>query len=923
MLREDFKFQLSLDYVQFIIAISLDNNGFSDAAKHVMAFQKVFNSKHSDSTAKLRKRERVWLEFLDKSKNSKKSVLEMVIEEFYFLDVLPVNYKKEDNSSFTSLAKLGVNLSPKNLYEACMSLVVSKNHILLLYMDTTMFFEEFKKWLNANYRWDKFHRLNDLSDEKCRELLQPVKRRTQAYFLDGYDMSVSTPNNYIFSALNNYFADTKVTGEYRDSEVSDFFKILNSRGQDRIVLGGDGKSLSSLSFIGVSLNDFSLDFSIRDVVYKIFKASKEVYTHNNSEKAFYDIFSRYRDKKLKESNAYSSLNSSLSGCNVVKYVVSENFTYGKSKSGDFEGYRQKMVSREEYLRDFDKILVNGKVALEEIVAIYDSQLETSDRLPNRENKILYRTKDRNIRGKFKNGERFLIIYEGFVALAKLLKFIESPQNTYGVTLNSVNVQVFRDSRLAALITDLKSFTDLGIKSSLLRAQVDYYDGIDIKTNITVFEEMQKLKESELFFKSFKSLPINLSSYRKKILEKEEQEKKKKQDSDFVMMYFKDKVTKFNPKIDFCGECDSSLSFVINFLNGYDVVFSRKLAELSIFEMIKLYAACDGVFDLTDCSVFRTVMRYLGAVEVLMCVDGCAFVRENGCVDLSDTNKFLNYLEGVADSYQLNFKGVSIGQYDAAYREEIINCIFSSMFGKVALQYWEKLKILFSVSNFYAKLLAELQEITNYFNLQDTDRTLLMLHLCRHLKLIEFDMTTISVQKLYKLYDFKHLSYPVVDLSVNEILKNKKTFEWVVNKYYTSIFRKSDNSILYSLLKQLSKELNCTFEHSGSETTVSVNLMIKLQKLNSELVKRKMFSLGGDSSFTSDNGLLNRFLACAVVDNETGFAKIGNTIYTAPDGAYLHETGCIVFFDLLGNATFKPLTENYLSNYQMSISCFNL
>lgn len=419
MLKGVYSFKnLDLDIAQAYIAIVLDYHSQYKAAERVLNFYKYVSSDENEVTVI---REKKYLEYLALAKKQKKSFLATVIHDMYNNKVLD-NGRNRNNSlaNKVSLLDLNVNISEKEIYNDVMILQTSQEHILIHYMRTHTFFVQFRKWLKNKYPKDKFNRPNNFTDAKCKELLNPVITRCRNYFTNNFNKSSIGLDDYIFKALNMYFKDSPdKDGNYdKKSEVNEFFEIMNRHGQDREVSGSDAdSSTTALNFVGIDLHLRKSEIDFRDIAIKICKASKILYTHKGGA-AFYDIFSRYRDLKFRsDENAINAVKK-LRGCFVYDYGLEDAFDMQKSDAND--SFRNKCNSRERYLYIFDKILISGGVSMKDIKTIYDNQIEVSLSVKKRDQKCIYKVEGGNVKGNFKNSERFKTIYDGFIALKDLI-----------------------------------------------------------------------------------------------------------------------------------------------------------------------------------------------------------------------------------------------------------------------------------------------------------------------------------------------------------------------------------------------------------------------------------------------------------------------------------------------------------------------
>ena len=381
MLKGIYSFkQLDLDIAQAYIAIVLDYHSQYQAAERVLDFYKYVSSNEDEVTLI---REKKYLEYLVLAKKLKKSFLATVISDMYNNKVLP-NGRTRSNAlaQKVSLLDLNVNLSEKEIYNDVMILQTSSEHILIHYMRTHTFFVQFKRWLKRTYPKDKFNNPNNFTDAKCKELLNPVIERSRKYFIKNFNKSAIGLNDYIFGALNMYYKDSADdNGKFdKESEVSRFFEIMNSKGQDREISGSDAdSSTTALNFIGIDPHLRPAEINFREIAIKICEASKVLYTHKSGKLAFYDIFSRYRDLKFLSDEKVKLAVNTLRGCSVSTYEASDDFNMQKTASSG--SFKSKFNKREQYLQIFDKILVSGGASMKDIKTIYDNQIKVSIGIP--------------------------------------------------------------------------------------------------------------------------------------------------------------------------------------------------------------------------------------------------------------------------------------------------------------------------------------------------------------------------------------------------------------------------------------------------------------------------------------------------------------------------------------------------------------
>lgn len=949
MLNNEYKFNMDLDLAQFVIAIVLDSYGNKSAALKVKSFYNI-KVKNSDEQNEIirRRRDKLYLDILYNSKKMGKSFLETTINMFYYDKVLSGDRDRTNSSSRkVSLLDLNINLSEKELYQKSMLLLLSSDNILIHYMRTSMFFTQFKKWLNYHYRYDKFGRLNGLTDSKCRELLTFVISRTNDYFISNYDGAVSTPDNYIFQSLNSFFKDTaKTSGEFdENSDVSKFYASLNSRGQDREIDFGDDSSATALSTVGVDAEVEKESIDFRDIAIKICKASIILYTYKNSDIAFYDLFSRYRDISFKDTDNQDLAKRCLVGCNVVGYSAEDSFTLNLS---DISSLKDRTKQREAYLTSFNSILISEGISLKEIKNIYDQQIKVTKNMPKRDKRRLYSIEGSDLKGNFTtNAQRFKDLFDGFTALRDFIKFIYSKDNTLGITINNFNTEVFRNMKIAETVHDLKSYLAFGdITKKLISQVATSYDGVNLKTNNEVNEYLEEMKRKQMF-NLLKNTPlkdignINFSS---------NPDLDKKAQSDLLAKHglsnrqaltiiknFTKKVKDFLVTSTFSGgmqahsvqQAVSPSSFVIDVIleNKCDDNY-REHFEKSILQMIALYKRVNGVLDFHNSAQFKIISSYLTAVECLMALDGVPMLNSYGFFDYDDVNVCIDYLATVEENYLTTFSNKSTWFWDYKTRKMLINAIFDLFFGNFGgmsepengepgIEYWQKCCMLFSLNNFSVLYMRDLSLIADHLKYYNSDQLQTYLNLCGFDELLSINSEQVSLSRLYKLYNEKLLLYKTGDsIDLLTAKRNRELFNAVLNGFYATVFSEKDNTEYSKFLNILKEGICEVLQPKGSVKTSKVKTFANLSKMANDLYSMypTHISHAGDTFFCKDRKLLNRFQSLAEFD-DNGFAMCKGNLFITQGGSVLHALGAVVKLKYSFDMSIRELTRIELLEYE--------
>jgi hypothetical protein len=312
--------------------------------------------------------------------------------------------------------------------------------------------------------------------------------------------------------------------------------------------------------------------------------------------------------------------------------------------------------------------------MKDIKTIYDNQIKVSIGIPKREQNCIYKVEGGNVKGNFKNSERFKILYDGFIALKDFINFINSSDNTFGITLYNFNTKAFRNLNLAKSITNLESYVKYGDVTS---QQSTSYDHVLLKSNSEVQEELEKLRSIDMFVLLEKTSLNAIEGIRS---EQKKEEEKKRMFNNRIHSFI-NKMKSFNPGIPFIPEeygCPSN--YVCDYINYGGGNVDRKAMEETIPNMAALYKSYDH-FNLDENFQFITISKYLSAIECLMALDGVPMLNREGLFDYEDPNYVLDYLheDDLAKSYVSSFNGISIYTFDSGLRESFINKIFDTFF----------------------------------------------------------------------------------------------------------------------------------------------------------------------------------------------------------------------------------------------------
>ena len=482
--------------------------------------------------------------------------------------------------------------------------------------------------------------------------------------------------------------------------------------------------------------------------------------------------------------------------------------------------------------------------------------------------------------------------------------------------------MFRNQELANTITDLESYVKYGSITSKLVSEVSSdYDGVMMKSNTEVKDELNKLKVIDMF-EILKDTPLNSIQ---KIREIEKKEKQEKNSLVLKINAFKNKVNSFNPEISFIPKnfaCPSD--YVCDYINRGGTNVDRAEMEHCIVAMCILFSNVKD-FDLNEQFQFVVISKYLAAIECIMALDGVPMLNKQGLFDYKDTDYILNYMdeEGTEECYVSKHGTKSIYVFDHSYRKVFIDKIFDTLIPGLAqeLPYWQKLRILFSINNFLICFLKSMCGISNILDRYADNPVSVYISLCDYLDVLNLDLDKISVPRLYRLYNYTRLIYQTGNsIDVYKAKEVKKEFELCIQKFFITLFSDEENKTYYNLLQKMKTEMFDTFKPKGCLQNVDPAKRDSLRKIARKLDSKDIsYVKQAHEKFFCDKDLLYRFRSCAEF-NEDGFAVQNGELFESSTGKFLHHTGASVKPDILGiEEIISPITDKDVSEYAL-FSC---
>lgn len=270
-------------------------------------------------------------------------------------------------------------------------------------------------------------------------ILNPFKEFINRYCVNSYDWNSDGLKSFLGNAYAAYFSKDK-----RHSKV--ILEVLNSRGT--VVNGAEGE-MSLTDTIGFSSdrkNLYSIDFP--SIVKDIYIASEKLF--NISDKVVYDLFSFYREERLKtDINKVKKLfHSNFGSLELSPTLVGKKTSYSTPYTENTVNIRSLMLRRIYNVLENGALINNATSLYEDIKAIdYDTissvNVATLFKYPKSSTSYV------KIEAMEKhNKELFLDILKGVVSLRKFIEYI---------TLNEIE---FSDFRLFRDKSNYKRFSTL-------------------------------------------------------------------------------------------------------------------------------------------------------------------------------------------------------------------------------------------------------------------------------------------------------------------------------------------------------------------------------------------------------------------------------------------------------------------------------
>lgn len=918
MLIKDFKKDfINMDVAQFTVAIVLDYEGEHRAAEAMMYFYNrsddkyKYFKKNDSQESRVCVRDNLYNKLLLESKKRKISFLMIFLAYLYGNDVIkaPSNHRTYNDYKFYTLNSLSKNITLEKLYSSCMRLLfkVRPDELITCYMKTSMFRKAFMRFLQKKYKYDNFGKLNQFDESTVDSLISVVTKRIYRDSRNAYHIGSMTPNHFIIHALDQYFKDSASKYGSEDSEVTMFFKILNSRGQDREISGEDSDSgTTALAFEGITVKKRNEKFDFISVATRICEASLVVFNYKSKNTAYYDLFSKHRDDILDATaKERKNLLYSVLGCRFSLHSDVDSISFSH---GDINTLRQKFKKRKGYIDRLDCILTNG-TSINDLYGLYRDQFVYQSNLTNRDGIILYKGLNSS-KSSETHGEIFKTLYNGMVALREFLEFIDSEDNTYGITLNNFNTDIFRNLEF---IRRFNSLEDYLLHGKAVKAIIDEANSRntlldDVNTNLYTNDEMYSLMTTNNAFLEnpiFQNLRSVSFGYINNAIEKRKE---------------RDKIANLFATFENIKKTYSN-RIIFNYNKSY---YSKKGLEGLYVDIFTIMCQVNDILkcDSLDRSKYRKFFLLVQLIAVAADMEGTPFIDSDGFYsvpygNVTNEQVFSNIIsydefEVKDDKHESAFKGNS--GFRISFLIEIFNKILPQYKDTIVVS--EKIRILLVVNQMINNLENYLNILYGTIERNKTDISLLCIEISRFIDLLDITLPISKVSTLLRLRDSK------ITFKLNTVISKKAKLDSIKDKISLQIVNKYlelwDEEFI--LLDSLHSSIFNTFKLTSS-SPVSYKLDSLLEQANNNIIAITNYQFRKDNIEFDDHMSLQ--LQKYNHDN-FGILTISNKRFVLEDGiSYLHYKGFVITIDIMTESyDTRVLREEDLNSYLVQLEMTN-
>ena len=514
MLLSDYRQRdLPIGKIQFLLAIVVGMKSYSDLEEKIL---KIETTRLADHIAEEKKR--LGVKYLDNVK--------LVVDFVCNGNVIAYNSKYYNLYEYSAVSKKSnrFTIAPDTIYNEIMRLLyeVSESSYMMLFADTAYCHQQVTERITNNYKYITNQRPTTAKINYIFNDFKVILDRysSEMYFKSNHD----SPVGWVMRALELY---SRNTTHYTDR--------ANERNQDQIIGGDQGSTMLELQ--GVKEKD-AININFPDVVSKITQASNLLYGHTDKTVAFSDIFTHYTNRGIEEIK--NKIIKTLGTANSAIYKIVNEWDILEEDTRSH--IRNKKNHRDIFATTMETIITQG-VSVYEIKAIYNRLLEQNDSFKVAQNGSskdgirLFHSDTIQLKDNMSNGDRFKILYEGYVALAEFLRYLDSRD----ISPYSISPKIFRDIRFPRRFYTLDEYMKLGGRVTTLvnEAASDKEVVNGIMTNDQVFDSLIfNFQDNSARIKDFLRSARTLGDIKKVISHITEQENDEKFDSHCISLYRK-------------------------------------------------------------------------------------------------------------------------------------------------------------------------------------------------------------------------------------------------------------------------------------------------------------------------------------------------------------------------------------------------
>lgn len=446
------KTTLTADDIQFALAIVLDGLQELVAAKSVLNFMSPQVKLTCPAYPANRDAWRAKIASYDC--DIVHAVIRYFMQNAVFINKVS-NNRVTGGSSYVTLGSLLVVAQEDVLYKNIMHIFVrySVNNLIMLYTKTKMFRIEFINFVRKDCKQtNKKSGVNYISDSTFDLLLEGFTNFVAGNCSNGtYQTSSCSPNPFLFKRKKDDGTSSGPIAWYQMKKDYDYYDILNSHGTNSKMGSSDNFTFLDTVSIDTNSNDKTINFI--GLCTKINNASRLLFSHGSDDEAYFDIFSYHRNKNLKKlQNQINRLN--LVGCTINCMDVRPLACY------DNQTLSNKYNCRSKICDVFTKVLEQGiqkcdvRLLYQEVISTME--IECSGPSGTKDAKSLFSFKGYKSREPGSNGQKFITLLYGYIAMKELISYIESNGSSLGVSVNDFPIDIFR---IKGMLNRVRSFEE--------------------------------------------------------------------------------------------------------------------------------------------------------------------------------------------------------------------------------------------------------------------------------------------------------------------------------------------------------------------------------------------------------------------------------------------------------------------------------